>query len=49
MDTIEKINSIFKSVRNGLSKALDFIIKIKDIILAKTSLPSDKILIIELK
>lgn len=32
MDTIEKINSIFKSVRNGLSKALDFIIKIKDIL-----------------
>ena len=32
MDAIEKINSIFKSVRNGLSKALDFIIKIKDIL-----------------
>lgn len=32
MDTIEKINSIFKSVRNGLSKALDFIVKIKDIL-----------------
>ena len=32
MDTIEKINSIFKSIRNGLSKALDFIIKIKDIL-----------------
>lgn len=32
MDTIEKINSIFKSIRNGLSKALDFIVKIKDIL-----------------
>ena len=32
MDIIEKINSIFKSVRNGLSKALDFIIKIKDVL-----------------
>ena len=32
MDAIEKINSIFKSIRNGLSKALDFIIKIKDIL-----------------
>ena len=32
MDAIEKINSIFKSVRNGLSKALDFILKIKDIL-----------------
>lgn len=32
MDTIEKINSIFKSVRNGLSKALDFIVKIKDVL-----------------
>ena len=32
MDTIEKINSIFKSIRNGLSKALDFIVKIKDVI-----------------
>lgn len=32
MDTIEKINSIFKSVRNGLSKALNFIVKIKDIL-----------------
>jgi hypothetical protein len=32
MSTIEKINSIFKSIRNGLSKALDFIIKIKDIL-----------------
>ena len=29
---IEKINSIFKSIRSGLSKALDFIVKIKDII-----------------
>lgn len=32
MAIIEKINSIFKSIRNGLSKALDFIIKIKDIL-----------------
>lgn len=32
MATIEKINSIFKSIRNGLSKALDFIVKIKDIL-----------------
>ena len=32
MDTIEKINSIFKSIRNGLSKALDFIVNIKDIL-----------------
>ncbi len=32
MDIIEKINSIFKSIRNGLSKALDFIVKIKDIL-----------------
>ena len=32
MDTIEKINSVFKSIRNGLSKTLDFIIKIKDIL-----------------
>lgn len=32
MDAIEKINSIFKSIRNGLSKALDFIVKIKDIL-----------------
>lgn len=32
MSAIEKINNIFKSFRNGLSKALDFIIKIKDIL-----------------
>jgi hypothetical protein len=32
MATIEKINSIFKSIRNGLSKTLDFIVKIKDIL-----------------
>jgi hypothetical protein len=32
MSTIEKINSIFASIRNGLSKALDFIVKIKDIL-----------------
>lgn len=32
MDTIEKINSIFKSIRNGLTKTLDFIVKIKDIL-----------------
>ena len=29
---IEKINNIFKSIRNWLSKAFDFIVKIKDII-----------------
>ena len=32
MSTIEKINSIFASIRNGLSKTLDFIVKIKDVI-----------------
>lgn len=32
MDVIEKINSIFKSIRNGVSKTFDFIIKIKDIL-----------------
>jgi hypothetical protein len=32
MSTIEKINNIFKSIRNGISKTLDFIIKIKDVI-----------------
>ena len=32
MNTIEKINDIFKSIRNGLSKTLDFIVKIKDIL-----------------
>ena len=32
MDIIEKINSIFKSIRNGVSKTFDFIIKIKDIL-----------------
>ena len=32
MNTLEKINSIFASIRNGLSKALDFIVKIKDIL-----------------
>lgn len=32
MDTIEKINSIFKSIKNGLTKTLDFIVKIKDIL-----------------
>ena len=32
MTTIEKINGFFKSIRNGVSKTLDFIIKIKDII-----------------
>lgn len=32
MDTIEKINSIFKSIRNGLTKTLDFIVKIKDML-----------------
>ena len=32
MDIAEKINSIFKSIRTGLSKSLDFIVKIKDVI-----------------
>lgn len=32
MSILEKINSIFASFRSGLSKTLDFIIKIKDII-----------------
>lgn len=32
MSTIEKINSIFAAIRNGVSKTLDFIIKIKDIL-----------------
>ena len=32
MDTIEKINSIFKFIRSGISKTFDFIIKIKDIL-----------------
>jgi hypothetical protein len=32
MSILEKINSIFASVRSGLSKTLDFIIKIKDIL-----------------
>ena len=32
MQTIEKINGIFKSIRNGISKTFDFIIKIKDIL-----------------
>lgn len=32
MNTIEKINSIFKSIRNGLTKTLDFIVKIKDML-----------------
>jgi hypothetical protein len=32
MDIAEKINSIFASIRNGLSKTLDFIVKIKDIL-----------------
>ena len=32
MSAIEKINNIFKSIRNGLSKTLDFIVKIKDIL-----------------
>ena len=29
---MEKINSIFKSIKDFLSKSLDFIVKIKDII-----------------
>ena len=32
MSILEKINSIFASIRSGLSKTLDFIIKIKDIL-----------------
>lgn len=32
MNTLEKINSIFASIRNGLSKTLNFIVKIKDIL-----------------
>lgn len=32
MSILEKINSIFASIRSGLSKTFDFIIKIKDII-----------------
>lgn len=32
MNSIEKINNVFKTIRNGLSKTLDFIIKIKDVI-----------------
>lgn len=32
MNTIEKINSIFKFIRSGISKTFDFIIKIKDIL-----------------
>ena len=32
MSTLEKINDIFKSISGGISKTLDFIIKIKDII-----------------
>ena len=32
MQTIEKINGLFKSIRTGLSKSLDFIVKIKDIL-----------------
>ena len=32
MSTIEKINGLFKSIRSGISKTLDFIIKIKDIL-----------------
>ena len=29
---LEKINNIFKSIRNGISKIFDFILKIKDIL-----------------
>jgi hypothetical protein len=32
MDLIEKINTIFASIRSGISKTFDFIIKIKDIL-----------------
>ena len=34
MKILEKINGIFKSIRNWLSKSLDFIVKIKDILWA---------------
>lgn len=32
MSMVEKINGIFKSIRDGLSKSFDFIVKIKDIL-----------------
>lgn len=32
MQTIEKINGFFKSIRNGISKVFDIIVKIKDIL-----------------
>lgn len=32
MSIIEKINNVFKTIKNGVSKALDFIVKIKDIL-----------------
>ena len=32
MQIIEKINGLFKSIRNGISKSFDFIVKIKDIL-----------------
>ena len=32
MQTIEKINGFFKSIRNGISKTFDIIVKIKDIL-----------------
>lgn len=32
MQTIEKINGLFKSIRNGISKTFDIIVKIKDIL-----------------
>ena len=33
MSIIEKINYVFKSIKNGILKAFDFIVKIKDILL----------------
>lgn len=38
MDTLEKINNIFKYIRTGLSKTIEFIIKIKDILWVTTIL-----------
>ena len=32
MSILEKINGVFKSIRSGLTKTLDFIVKIKDIL-----------------
>lgn len=32
MSILEKVNGVFKSIRSGMSKTLDFIVKIKDIL-----------------